>query len=206
MVITNDDNLANDLRSTRSHGWVRNRLDQKRIISNNKKMDSNFLFVTTGFNIRPTDINGAIGLVQLRKLENFLKKRDINMKKISRIIDRSNNLLIIGRDRVPENIIRNRKNRSHSWFNVPLVMKTQDKTKKNKIIKIFKKCRIETRPIIAGNLLKHPVMKNINYKKSGNFNVANRIFDYGFMIGCSPGLNKQQLNCLQRAIKLSNKI
>jgi len=205
-VTTNDPVMANDLRSTRAHGWVRNRSDQKRIINSNKSIDSKFLFVTTGFNVRPTEINGAIGLVQLKKLESFLVKRDINIIRVSKIINKSKYLSIIGREKIPKQSHQNKKLRSHSWFTIPLIMKKGEKSKKQKILKIFKKCKIDTRPIIAGNLLKHPAMKNIKYKTFGDFKIANEIFNFAFMIGCSPDLKLNELKCLEKAIKLSNSI
>jgi CDP-6-deoxy-D-xylo-4-hexulose-3-dehydrase len=89
---------------------------------------------------------------------------------------------------------------------VPLIVKKEEKGKKQKILKIFKKCKIDTRPIIAGNLLKHPAMKNIKYKTFGDFKIANEIFNFAFMIGCSPDLKLNELKCLEKAIKLSNSI
>ena len=66
----------------RSHGWARNiKLDRK-LKKKYEKIDNRFLFINSGFNIRPTEINAAIGLSQLKKLRKFQKIRNQNKIKI----------------------------------------------------------------------------------------------------------------------------
>jgi CDP-6-deoxy-D-xylo-4-hexulose-3-dehydrase len=68
-VCSNSEFFTNDLRSIRSHGWSRDRKDVAKWNSKSTKNDSKFLFVTSGFNVRPMEIQAAIGLSQLKDIE-----------------------------------------------------------------------------------------------------------------------------------------
>ena len=76
MVITNDSGLADELRGRRAHGWVRDRSDRETWVSRYPDLDPRFLFATVGYNVRPTEINAAIGSVQLRRLDEMLVARE----------------------------------------------------------------------------------------------------------------------------------
>jgi CDP-6-deoxy-D-xylo-4-hexulose-3-dehydrase len=199
-IITNNKDLADDLRSFRAHGWIRNRSDQSKIIKKYKNFDKRFLFLTSGYNFRMTEFQASIGLVQLKKLNYFLKLRDQLSYKIKNIISKFKDLEIIGSEKIMRFKINDKKERKHSWMNIPLYFKGKSKKKLFNIIKIFEKTGIETRPIIAGNLLKHPALKNVKYRIGNNLTVANNLFNNGFMIGCHPGINHSSLQLLKKAI------
>lgn len=83
MVCTNDDKLYNILRMMRSHGMSRESLDteyKNKLIENNPKIDSKFLFPYSGFNFRNTEINAVLGIEQLKKLDNYIEIRKRNLK------------------------------------------------------------------------------------------------------------------------------
>ena len=75
MVTTDNAQLADLLRSMRSHGWARSMSNAAEIAKQHPDIDPRFLFVTTGFNLRPTEINAAIGLEQLKRLDGFNARR-----------------------------------------------------------------------------------------------------------------------------------
>jgi CDP-4-dehydro-6-deoxyglucose reductase, E1 len=74
-IATNDFELAQDLQSIRSHGWSRNRTDHKKWEAENPEIDSRFMFVSAGYNIRPMEIQAAIGLSQLQRLPKNIQRR-----------------------------------------------------------------------------------------------------------------------------------
>jgi CDP-6-deoxy-D-xylo-4-hexulose-3-dehydrase len=192
-VITNNNELADDLRSMRAHGWIRDRKDKKILKNKYQNLDSRFLFVTSGYNFRPLEIQAAIGLEQLKKIDDFLVKREINAKNITNLLSSVEWLSVIGKDKIIKQF--NKKKREHSWMNIPIIL---DKKKPIDIIKvkrIFEDNNIETRPIIAGNILKHPVFKN---KFRNTFNIANNILKNGFMIGCHPFIEENQLSLVKK--------
>ena len=204
-ICTNDKKLADDLRSFRAHGWIRNRSDKSKYISKNKYLDDKFLFVTTGYNVRPTELNAAMGLEQLKRLSFYLNKRDSVVKKISKILSNFSDLEIIGLNKLSRNK-NSKKNRNHSWMNLPLFYKKKSKVKFKNILKIFKKNGIETRSIIAGNMIYHPVMKKLKYKIGNNLKISDEIFKYGFMIGCHPNINSEAIKSLKKAVFECQKI
>tara|TARA_Y100000741_G_scaffold349577_1_gene318835 strand:- start:872 stop:1999 length:1128 start_codon:yes stop_codon:yes gene_type:complete len=204
-ICTNDKKLADDLRSFRAHGWIRNRSDKSKYIYKNKSLDDKFLFVTTGYNVRPTEINAAMGLEQLKRLSFYLNKRDSVVKKISKILSNFSDLEIIGLNKLRRKK-NSKKNRNHSWMNLPLFYKKKSIVKFKNILKIFKKNGIETRSIIAGNMIYHPVMKKLKYKIGNNLQVSDEIFKYGFMIGCHPNINTEAIKSLKKAVFECQKI
>ena len=68
------------------------------------------------------------------------------------------------------------------------------------VIKIFEKYSIETRPIISGNITKHPVFKNLDAKIAKNLKYTNFIHKKGFMIGCHQNLNTKSILQLKKAL------
>ena len=86
MVLTNNAEIADDLRSMRAHGWTRNRTDREKFSKNNPDLHKDFLFVTSGYNFRPMEFQGAVGKIQLSKLNSFVRRRLENASKVSKAI------------------------------------------------------------------------------------------------------------------------
>ena len=178
-IVTNDDDLANDLRSFRAHGWIRDRTDYDEIIKDNKLFDSRWHFVLPGFNVRPTEIQGALGIVQLKKVSKFLKDREDFLIILQKYVTNIPWLRIIG----DEQISKNTKNkRRHSWMNIPFIVETNAPISCKELILLFEKYRIETRPVITGNFLHHPAFKYLDVTDTF-FPNTEYINNNGFMIG-----------------------
>ena len=203
-IITNDDCLADDIKSFRAHGWIRNRKDRSFLIKKYKNLDPRFLFFTSGYNVRPMELQAAIGLVQLKKLEFFLKKRDKVAFSVNKILNEISWLKLIGNERIKNKKIKKR-DREHSWMNIPIILESGSPIKLKKVKNIFEKFHIETRPIIAGNILKHPALKKVNYRHDKNLPVANNCLENGFMIGCHSNIGDQQLELFSKVIKILKK-
>lgn len=205
-IVTNEKKLAEDLRSFRAHGWIRDRKDKLQLVKKYPQLDEKFLFLTTGYNVRPTEFQAAIGLVQLKKLGSSLSRRDEMVKKIQKILLNYPSLEILGSRKIVNFKINNKNMRTHSWMNLPLYFKEKSENKLSKIIKILNKVGIETRPIIAGNMLKHPALKNFEFRVGNNLIIANDLFKYGFMIGCHPGIKNSSLKLLEKTINVIKKL
>ena len=98
------------IKSLRSHGWVKELSNQKKIENKYKEINKNFFFINSGFNLRPTDIQAAIGLSQFKSLNNFIKIRKINRNKIIKKITtdkRWNNQV---------SFVEKKDNSEPSWF------------------------------------------------------------------------------------------
>jgi dTDP-4-amino-4,6-dideoxygalactose transaminase len=149
-VITNNNELADDLRSMRAHGWIRDRKDQVFLKNKYKNLDSRFLFVTSGYNFRPLEIQAAIGLVQLKKIDNFLIKRERHAKNITNILSTVEWLNVIGKEKIKKTF--NKKERKHSWMNIPILLNKKAPINLEKVKKIFEDNNIEE---IYNDTIKH---------------------------------------------------
>jgi len=168
----------NILQALRSHGWSKNTLNQKKYEKENKKLNKNFLFVNSGFNLRPTDIQAAIGLSQFKKLNYFIKMRDLNRKTI---------IKSISDDKKWTNqvkFIQPNKDLKVSWFGIPMILNKRYENKKNIILNKLDSEGIENRPIISGNFTKQPALKKYNLnKKYLKYPNADIVHDLGVFIG-----------------------
>lgn len=99
-IITNDNYLADDIKSIRAHGWIRNRSDKSFLIKKYKNLDPRFLFFTSGYNVRPMELQAAIGMVQLKKLDFFLEKRGEVALNVNKILREVSWLKLIGNKKI----------------------------------------------------------------------------------------------------------
>lgn len=185
-ICTNDRKLADMLRIVRAHGWDRN-LDvpTQTKIRNKHKINSLFYsrytFYDLGFNLRSTEINGFIGNIQLRYLDEIIKKRNKNFIKIASILyKKTDTFYPINYDHITY----------LSNFAIPLVCKTK-KLRDD----LVEKCngKIEIRPIVGGDITQQPFF--YKYQKRNKFTLPNAklIQEMGFYIGNNPELTQDEI-------------
>jgi len=166
------------IKSLRSHGWIKDLSNQKKMEKKFKKINKNFFFINSGFNFRPTDIQAAIGLSQFKSLNNFIKIRKINRNKI---------IQKITTDKKWDNqvsFVEKNDNVEASWFGLAMLFNKKFKHKKKLILNKLDKLGIENRPIISGNFLQQPALRKYNIsQKSKNFPNANHVHEYGLFVG-----------------------
>lgn len=160
MVTTNDADLAMRVRTLRSHGWARHLPDPP------AGLDPRYTFVDWGFNLRPTEVAAAIGLVQLGRLDGFAKARAENFAVFTEALENPH-------VRVPEAPAE----AEPSMFGIPMFV---DKDRDG-LGRWLEADGIETRPILAGNLTRQPAVT-----ESGHFPGADRVHDQGLYIGLHP--------------------
>jgi CDP-6-deoxy-D-xylo-4-hexulose-3-dehydrase len=172
MVTTNSKDFAETLISMRAHGWTRG-LENVNSVHNKSENDWDdlFRFVLPGYNLRPIELSGAIGQVQLRKFPSFLEWRRKNGKVF---ID-----LFSGRDDL---IVQEEIGRS-SWFGFSLILNGKLRGKRSEILTYFAAHGVETRPIVAGNFTVNPVMKHLKYAPLDTLPNAEHLHQEGFFIG-----------------------
>ena len=154
--------------------------------------DKRYTYTNIGYNLKITDMQAAIGFVQLKKLHSFTKAREKNFKILYKEISRYEDYLIL-----PKSIPK----AEPSWFTFPLTVKKNNKFKREDIIKWLEKHNIETRLLFAGNIINQPAYKNIKYKKIGNLKNTNYIMNNTFFIGNYPGLTDEMLNFIINRFK-----
>jgi len=193
-IATNDADYADDLRSMRSHGWSRDRSDAADWTSKVSQNEAKFLFVSTGYNVRPLEIEAVIGSSQIKDIDLFIEKRRNIAQKVHNSLLGSK-LRIIG----AKNLIDKSIEKSHSWMLIPIYVSGQNSIERKKqIIRILEEKGIETRPVLTGNFLAQPAIKRISRYavESNSFKVAQDITDNGFLVGAHHDLSESQINFL----------
>ena len=141
-------------------------------------LDPRYIFINSGFNLRPTDIQAAIASNQFKRLDVFKKIRKMNKKKI---------ITILKKDKRWDDqfkFVKYSKKIDPSYMVLPILINERFIKKKKTFIKLIEKKGLETRPIISGSFVNQPSAKlyNLNPKKE-KFIGAQKIQDLGFVIG-----------------------
>jgi len=177
MIVCNNVKDYNILKSLRSHGWSRGTFFHNKYKKQFKKLDDRFLFIGPGYNVRPTEVQGAMAFNQFKRLKHLMKVRNINRNKIIDNLKKNNKW----NNQFEFVKIDNKIN--PSWFGLPILI-TNKNIDKKKFLKKISKNGIENRPIISGNFLNQPASKFFNFDiKSNDFKVADDIERRGFFIG-----------------------
>jgi CDP-6-deoxy-D-xylo-4-hexulose-3-dehydrase len=171
MIVTDDFELYCIIKSLRAHGWTRDLPKNNPITDIKKGFYEEYKFILPGYNVRSTEINARIGLVQLEKLNSMLKAREKNLN--------------IFRDYFlnDERFIIQKPYGYNSSFCFPMIIRKDNKLSKMKIYTALKKAKIQFRLITGGSFLKHQVKKYFNYSVYENLNNTNYIHNSGFFVG-----------------------
>jgi CDP-4-dehydro-6-deoxyglucose reductase, E1 len=201
-IATNDDEYADDIRSIRSHGWSRDRLDVKKWTSDVSANDAKFLFVSTGYNIRPMEIQAAIGCAQIADVEGFIKKRRLIATKVAKSLV-GTRARVIGAD----TLHNEQMGLNHSWMLIPIMC--DDIETKRRLIESLSSSDIETRPVLTGNFLSQPAIERIDeyHEDPKNFPNANEITANCFLVSAHHDLDENQIEYLcQKLLEFAPKI
>ncbi len=174
MIVTNNSTFYEIAKSLRAHGWTREMKDKKRIEKKYPKINPNFLFENVGYNLRPTEIQGAFGIHQMKKLDKLVNKRIKNAQKLKRELKKYSEFLRFHPDH--ENV-------KNSNMVFPITVIKNKFFTKEQLVTHLEKNNIDTRPVMTGNIIKHPVMKNIKFRKSSSLKNADYISEFSFLIG-----------------------
>ena len=197
MIVCNNRKDYQLIHSMRAHGWDRG--IKKKI---NKKPDNSFNFVNSGFNLRPLEITAAIGLNQFKRLNNMIKIRSENRKKIIKKLINSSNW------KNQFSFFYPSKNVKPSWFSFPILINKKYLLKKKKFLNFLNKKGIETRLILSGNFMNQLSSKlfNLNPKKK-IFYKAQEIEDRGFFIGLhTDTISEKKLDLLEKNLLIIDKL
>ncbi len=173
LVVTDDEELYHILLCIRAHGWTRNLPDKNLVCSDksNDPFDESFRFVLPGFNLRPLELSGAVGIEQLKKLRGMISARRQN----------ADYFLQLFRDHPwlqPQ-----LETGSSSWFGFSLVLKEDAPFDRRDVIKKLMTSGVDVRPIVAGNFAKNEVLKWFDYSIFGDLRNADYIDRQGFFVG-----------------------
>ena len=173
-VVTDDEEIFHILLTIRAHGWSRN-LPKKNLVSGIKSDDEfkeSFKFLLPGYNVRPLEMSGAIGIEQLKKLPSLIFQRQKNAELFNKLFCKNPYIDI------------QKEIGTSSWFGFSIVLNERSKISRDTIVKLLADASIECRPIVTGNFLKnHKVLEYFDYEVCGDVINADYIDKNGFFVG-----------------------
>jgi len=176
MIVTDDDDLADYMRSIRAHGWVRDQRGTSLYTPTGNKFKDSFKFVLPGYCMRPLEMSGAVGSVQLEKLPAFLANRRTNAIHFLREIDDLRGSVRTQLCNVLDS----------SWFGFSMIFKDSLRGRRDEIVNALSAAGVESRPIVTGNFANQPVMKYYEQaggRIHGSLRNAQEIDEHGLFIG-----------------------
>jgi len=188
MICTNDNRIYDMMRLKRSHGLARESDNKEVYYETYCDLNKEFLFVTDGYNFRNHELGAVLGLSQLKRLDSMIEKRNKNYQKFIKIL--SNHC-----DKVHVPIIHD----GISSFCFPLVFHKLENALKFK--NLCKSYGIEHRPIIGGNLLKQPYLKQYEVVSCKKYLDVDLIHNNGVYLGNNHFVGEKELNILNNILK-----
>ena len=185
MVSTNNEDLYDLMKMKRSHGFARESIRFDEHASKHPDIDRQFLFMTDGYNLRNHEVCAVLGSSQLKRLDKAIEIRNDNLFSFASIVEKYQSELY------PVFF-----NFRASSFSFPFICRNPETMKKLK--EVFKQNKIEYRPVVSGNLLKQPFLKNYKLDKSENIDV---VHNQGVYIGNSHFVNEKHFVLLKKILE-----
>lgn len=189
-VFTNDKKLAENVRMYRDWGRQANTTEK----TNGKKWeelpedyDSRFIYEKIGYNFQILELQAAMGRVQLRKAKKIKELRRKNFDYLVKNLSQFKDLIM------PESI----KGSDICWFALPITTRGD----RGRLIAYLENHGIETRSMFAGNVLKHPMCANVEYRIGSELKEANYILEHSLWIGVHPRMTKEDLEYVNNVFK-----
>jgi CDP-6-deoxy-D-xylo-4-hexulose-3-dehydrase len=178
MICTDDENLYYHLLLLRSHGLLRELPDSEKQKRKILDIDERFTFLCPGYNLRNTDLHAVLGIEQMKRLESAVTIREKNFKYYLNKLNK-------------DKYISDFNSEGVSLFAFPIITKNKNI---KKIIELLNYNRIDNRPLIAGNLFRHPMMNSVNTFR--NDKVSNFIHDNGLYVGNNEFVTENDIDRL----------
>lgn len=156
-----------------------------------KGYDHKYIYSHIGYNLKPLDIQAAIGLKQLDKLSAFEAARRRNFARLSTALAPFNEYLIL-----PEAT----KDTDPCWFGFLIVVKEAAPFGRDELVAHLEKDKIQTRMLFGGNLTRQPAYLGERHRVSGSLEVADQVMRDGFFIGVYPGLTEEMLEHMESSL------
>ena len=173
LISTDDDELHHILLSLRAHGWTRNLPKDNHVCSDKSddEFNESFRFVLPGYNVRPLEMSGALGIEQIKKLPLLITERRKNAAMLQSVMQDHPKVLI------------QQEISASSWFGFSLVIRPGVSLTRNELLIKLNSLGFEVRPIVAGNFAKNEVVKYFDSEISGELTNADYIDANGLFIG-----------------------
>ena len=172
LIVTDDEEMYHVMICLRAHGWTRH-LPKENHVSNksDNAFEESFRFILPGYNVRPVEMSGVIGVEQLKKLPSFLEYRRKNAELFVSLFENHKDFYI-------QKDIDN-----SSWFGFSFILKPESTLDRADIVKKLEANQIDCRPIVTGDFTKNEVLKHFDYEIFGEMKNAQYLDKKGFFVG-----------------------
>jgi len=160
--------------------------------------DHKYIYSHIGYNLKPLDLQAAIGVAQMEKLPQFISARRKNYKRYAEALTLFQDYLIFQRPT---------PNSDPSWFLFFMTIKDRALFTRREFVTYLEKHKIQTRMLFGGNLLRQPAFQHIPHRVIGDLKNTDKIMNSGFGIGVYPGITEEMINYIIEKINyfLKNK-
>lgn len=199
-VVTPDVELANIVRSLRDWGrdcWCKSGCDDSCAKRFKWKLgdlpsgyDHKYIYSHIGYNLKPVDMQPAIGVEQLKKLPDFIEKRRENFKMLYEALKGFERFFIL-----PEAT----ENSDPSWFGFIITVREDAPFSRDDIVGFLEDKKIATRPLFAGNILRHPAYSDVEHRVYGKLANTDIVMERAFWIGVYPGIDREKMDYILTA-------
>lgn len=189
VLVTEDEEIYHLAKSMRAHGWTRDLPENNDICE--KRQDDFFeayRFILPGYNARPLEISGAIGLEQLKKFDDMVAMRRRNAQHFVDLFQDDKRFII------------QRENGKSSWFSFTIILNPQVGVARTVVVDRLKAADIEFRIITGGCFLRHDVIRYFDYDVVGTVKNADIVHDQGFFVGNHPRDIRADIDHLHRTL------
>jgi CDP-6-deoxy-D-xylo-4-hexulose-3-dehydrase len=156
--------------------------------------DHKYTYAHLGYNLKSGDIQAAIGIAQLDRLEWFVAKRRSNFEKLRNLLEEVQDFFILPRATLKSD---------PSWFGFPITIKSDSPVSRNDVVKYLNEKQIGTRLLFGGNLLRQPAFINTPRRTIGSLETTDMVMRNTFWVGVWPGLTDEMLSFVSTTLKES---
>ncbi|WBU56443.1 DegT/DnrJ/EryC1/StrS family aminotransferase [Paracoccus sediminicola] len=201
MLCVNDDDLARRALLLRSWGRTSSLFQEGSEAIENRfnveldgiSYDAKFLFEELGYNLEPSEVSAAFGLVQLDKLDRNITAREENFAQHLAFFKEYEDWFIL-----PKQLPESRT----GWLAFPLTIRDSAPFSRRDMQIFLEKREIQTRPVFTGNILRQPAMRNIELRsRDGGYPVADAVMRGGILLACHHGLDQAQIDFMHESFR-----
>jgi CDP-6-deoxy-D-xylo-4-hexulose-3-dehydrase len=200
MICVNDDELARRATLLRSWGRTSSLFVESENIENRFNIDldgfsydAKFVFEELGYNVEPSEIGAAFGLVQLDKLEANIAARERNFQRQREFFSAYEHWFIL-----PKQLQQART----GWLAFPLTIRPDAPFSRRDMQIHFETSNVQTRPVFTGNVLRQPAMRNVEARTSASgYKVADQVMRGGILLACHHGLDDSQIDYMHEVFR-----
>lgn len=153
--------------------------------------DHKYIYSHIGYNLKATDMQAAIGVSQLSKVESFVQARKDNFSYLWSKLKDVEGLIL------PKATV----NSDPSWFGFPITLEPEHPVDRTSLLRFLDSRKIGSRLIFAGNLLRQPAYRNVDFRVVGNLSNTDIVMNRSFWLGTYPGLTEEMLDYIAESIR-----